>query len=179
VSALERLEVGGVVCDHLDTLRSHGTEKRLVGDVILFVVIPAGVTTLLLISKHPAKSVSGVLITAVAILTGLLFNLLILIFDSATRAGPRGEMSEQEERAHELLRQTHANVAFAVLVGILTAVAATASAIAGPEGFWQYAASGVAYFLAVELLMTMLMILNRVRALVDEELRSRKSNPAG
>jgi hypothetical protein len=163
------LDLWGTVSDHLGTLRSYRTEKVRLAWIALFFGLPAGGSALLWFTHAELRPVSSIVVTALAVLAGLLFNLLLLIYEAASRA--RDENAPGDTLRFPLLRDTNKNVAFAVLVSIVAAAGGVWTGIA--HGTVQrIVGTGTIYFLGV-FVLTLLMILRRVRVLINQELRRR------
>jgi len=118
-----KFSVAALVIDHYETLRNYSTGRRSVGDYVVYLGLPAGAATVGWFTGARAGHLAEVL-TAVAILTGLIFNVFVLLFDLTMRAADRsdpGHLSVINTLADEL----RANVSYAVLIGIgLTALLA-------------------------------------------------------
>ncbi len=160
-----KIDIRDIVRDHFATLVDYETGRRSFSDHILFVVIPliaSGVLLLLRIQlSEPAVTV---LITALSIFAGLLFNLLVLIDSLADRkAAPTGDSD-----ARLMMKSIYANLSYAVLISLLTLVPLCLFALT-QNCTVRVVTSGFSYFLISHFLLTLLMVLKRIHALLAHE----------
>lgn len=114
-------------------------------------------------------SVSGVpnILAALALMTGLLFNLLILLFDTAVRV--RDLTGDLADHRRELVRQLQANVTYTVLIALISTSIIGGLSLAGSEkAHLPWSAIVIAFVSHFVLLLA--MILRRVRAAFLTEL---------
>lgn len=183
---LRKVDVRDIILAHYRTLYDNrlGRASRT-KDVLLFAGIPA-LSALVLTVAGVRLGETGALLAAVSILGGFLFALLILILemssDAAARAEEDGEPSPRTLRRVKVLREVSANVAYSVLISVLT----TASLAVGdfllpptrapqPGGLIKNAEqpawiSGISIFLLIHLGLTLLMVLRRTYAIAQREL---------
>lgn len=173
MARLSRLELVVLVRDHVETLRSFGTGKWRIWRLVLEFVVPAVAAVGLVAFGHTVGPIATSLMTVLAILAGLLFNLLLLIFDAGSRRRQERGATRRDELVVELLRQTHANATFAILLAILATLGALFAQLVEDTGRIQNGVSGVVFYLAGVFVLTLLTVLKRVRVLVQEELRTR------
>jgi hypothetical protein len=173
VARLSRLELVVLVRDHVETFRSFRSGKWRVWRLIFEFVVPAAAAVALVTFGHTVGPIATSLMTVLAILAGLLFNLLLLIFDAGSRRRQEHAGSQRDERVIELLRQTHANASFAILLAILATLGALLARLVEETGRIQNGVSGMVFYLTGVFVLTLFTILKRVRVLVQEELRAR------
>lgn len=153
-----------LVVDHYDTFRDARTGKPRVVDYVIYVGLPLALALAAWIRGVRASHIPEVL-AAVAILTGLIFNVFVLLFDLTVRA------TDQTDPAHRtavtrLADEARANVSYAVLLGLLLTVTFGGLAMFSNTGRpLAPAATAVIVFLGLQLLLTVSMILKRIRAL--------------
>lgn len=154
----------GLVQDHYDTLRNYQTGKYSLSDFLTHLGVPAAIAGVSWLLDGRAHNVSTVL-TAVAIFTGLIFNVFVLIFDLTARATdnlPAGSRTLVDRLADEL----RANVSYAVLVGItLSGALGGLVMFTDTERPLGRLATAIVVFTGIHLLQTIFMILKRVRAM--------------
>ena len=178
---LEKIDVRPIIASHLDTLRDYGTGKRSAFDWILFFVFPILVGGFAYWEgvQLRAIAVTG-LLTAFAIFTGLLLNLImtVLTFLRTTRGNP-ADSSLQIRK--QLLRQLAANLAFSILISVaVVAVAITALfRLAKAQDQIGSAPSFLLVIGGVAFILNLLMVLRRIYALILNEFdRHKMSSPA-
>ena len=159
-----KFSVVGLIEDHYNTLRHHGSGRRSPADYLMFLGLPAlaGAASWLLGGR--VRNVPEIL-AATAILTGLIFAVFVLVFDLAARAAS-GTDAEHRHLALQLADELRANVSYAVLVGLFL------SALLGGFAMFTDAAkplsrllSAVLAFGGLHLLLSVFMILKRVRSM--------------
>src|SRR5262245_61005395 len=153
-----------LVQEHYDTLRNYQTGRASAVDFVVLLGVPGGAAGASAALGGQARNIPEVL-TAVAILTGLIFNVFVLIFDLTARAVDRLS-GESRDLVRALGDELRANVSYAVLVGLTLTVILGGIAMftdtASPLGRFVTA---VVVFAGVHLLLTIFMVLKRVRAM--------------
>lgn len=186
-----RLGLEEAVTDHLNTLTESdaaGHRYRSTSDAVIFLVLPAAVGVVAAVMGLKLHSVAPML-TGVAILTGLMFGLLTNTLSTGIRLSDDPSV-RSSSRTAILVGELRANIAWAGTVGIfLTTTLVLASAFTGDrstatrtttvtiaeatteattrmletDGYSPYL-SGVILALFLHMMLTLLMILKRVRA---------------
>ena len=167
VPDLGRLGLVALVKDHFSTLYkfdSDGSKRISWSDVFVFVVIPLA---LLLASLCYGVRIRGLeaIIGGVAVITGLLFGLLIHVFSLGVQFRTGGQFRPDGDVAI-LLEELRANVAYACGVGVvLTTVLAAAAALTKTvaDGV-NRPTSAIVVMLFAHLALTLFMIIKRVRS---------------
>jgi len=113
---MNKINVLPVIARHLETLSDYGEDKRSWSDYLLFLVLPAigGVVLAWLGFGFRTDAVNGFL-NAFSIFTGLLLNVLVLVFTLTSATSP---LNVDVRLRRELLRQVFVNICFAILVAI-------------------------------------------------------------
>ena len=165
---LDKINVAGIVAAHVGTLRNYRTSKVQPSDVFAFLLAPALVSLILLIADVdiPRESIDT-LITAMSVFGALLFNLLILIYDLSVRESEKPPAGTRLRTA--FLKEVHANIAFAVLVSLLTIIVLVLPILSKARWLLTVTSFIASYFLIV-FAITMLMVLKRVHVLLSKEL---------
>jgi hypothetical protein len=161
-----KIDVRDILRDHFRTMVDYSTGRSSVADISLFLLLP--VATAIGLDQAgvliDGRAVS-VLITAVSILGGLLFNVLVLIHTVAARfVAPTGQRD-----GNRFLSEIYSNIAYAILLCLVTLVPLALLAMASTPWLLR-ALSVAAVFLLVHLLLTLLMILKRLHALLRLEI---------
>jgi hypothetical protein len=182
---LRKIDVREIIFAHYRTLRDNRLARPSLKDVLLFFAFPALLAAIFTIAGLRLGKAEA-LLAAVSILGAFLFALLILVLQMSADAAARTEEdhgpSSRILRRVKVLRQLSANVAYSVLVSVLT----TASLAIGnivlpssraprpgdlvkePEQPWWI--SGISLFLLAHLALTLLMVLRRTYAMTKQEL---------
>lgn len=164
-----KIDVTGIVQAHADTLTDERTRARAPEDIVLFVGVPAiTASALVVFGARLTPDGVNVLITALSVFAGLLFNLLVLAH--ALRAGG----TARTERERRFLRAINVNLEYAILVSLVTiavclltvfAPAQTVRVIAGDAAAVRQVVgwvSGLIAFCTIHFLLTLLMVLKRM-----------------
>ncbi len=166
-----KIDITKILSGHWSTLCNQSGKANF-GDVILFCFLPLIVATALVFSGHLLKESSvSVLLASYAILTGLLFNLLVLVFDLIRKEGEPTNVDSAAKAGwqlkQQLLKQTFASISFCVLEGIGLSVITLAALL--PWKWCQLSASVFVYAVTTNFALTLLMILKRIHALLESE----------
>jgi hypothetical protein len=165
-----KVDFRAVIKDHYETLTDENANTLSGWDFILFYLVPICVACVL-IGFHLiiGKGMTNVLITALAIFAGLLFNLLLLIFDIANK--PRPEELKLSSNKKRFLKEIYSNIAYAILISLITIIILLAH-----YGFltmgWnlaQHLSVFIVYFLFGNFVLTLLMVLKRIHILLATE----------
>lgn len=156
-----------LISDHYRTLYRYSpdaTGKLSLFEFFTFLGIPAFAALLVWWTKTSIQHVPEIL-GAVAILTGLTFNVFVLLFDLTMRAWDKSTGVITGPSAALLADELRANISYAVLLGL------TLSAVLGGLAMFTDTArvglpwSCLSVFLGAQLIMTLGMCLKRVRAM--------------
>jgi type IV secretory pathway VirB2 component (pilin) len=139
-----------------------------VRDILLFYSLPLAVAVPALVLSWSISAIDE-MITALALMTGLLFNLLVLLFGNVSRAQEAG--GRLGEHRLELIRQLQANVTYALLVALIATIALGLAALAG-EAKVGFPWAACLIYLLVHFVLLLAMVLRRIRVVFLHELRS-------
>jgi hypothetical protein len=160
-----KITMSEVAKSHLETLTTERdtAEGTVVeysyGDFVVFFILPAALGTGLALAGVKAPKPDP-LLSAIAILTGLLFALIVMVFDQVKRTAdvpPPASGNDPLVDAWQLL----ANVSWAILASVLllTVMFGTVVFTEGTLAPWL---TGVVTGLFAHLILTLLMVLKRV-----------------
>jgi hypothetical protein len=175
---LEKADVRPIVREHFATLSNFRTGALSLADVLFFFGLPfaAGVVLDLFHFGFRVDAVNGFL-NAFAILTGLMLNLLVLVFTiSATMA----EKADFQMR-RRILREVFSNVCFCILVAVgvsLTALISLSYMRSIPFAQTGYIATFMLSFLTLNFVFSLLMIVKRMYLLITTEFKGLSSQRA-
>jgi hypothetical protein len=81
-----KIDIFSIVVDHFATLKNYKTGKIYLPDLLVFFIVPLLLSILLVHFKvQVGKDFANAVLTCFSIFAGLLFNLLLLIFDIADK----------------------------------------------------------------------------------------------
>jgi hypothetical protein len=171
---MNKINILRIVAAHFDSFRDLSTGKRSVLDFIVFLGAPLAVGALgwYLDWKLYVDTLNAVL-AAFVIFSGLLLNLLVLIYTFSADASHPTALARIRVT---FVRELHDNIAFAVLVSVaITVVALIAMAdlkMIKPEGpvSTGHVMTFLLVYLTINFVLTLLMILKRLHAMLSREL---------
>ncbi|MFI7518955.1 hypothetical protein [Micromonospora globbae] len=123
-----------IIRDHFDTMRDARSGKIRVSDLAFFYGIPLLVGVAAYVFSWGVKGIDN-LLAALSILTGLLFNLLVLLFDTAARfkGRPGAEANAENKHKYRLIHELQANITYTLGVGLAVAIILGACSLAGVQ----------------------------------------------
>ena len=162
---LAKIDIRDIVRDHLATLVDYRTQKSSGLDYVLFFVVPAvAAAGLMYVKVGLTDTAVNVLITALSIFAGLLFNLLVLIASLVDkRSAPTGESD-----ARQVMKSIYANIAYSLLVSLLTLLPLGVFATLN-DALAKKIAMAVSYYFIGHFALTLLMVLKRMHVLLSFE----------
>lgn len=170
-----KIDFRAVVRDHFATLVNENTQRQSGADFILFYLVPI-VLAMALLHSHLifGKTMGNVLITALAVFAGLLFNLLLLIFDIANK--PRPDSDKLTPNKIRFLKEIYSNIAYAILISLLTIIVVLVHFLFFTLSFKSglFFSAFLVYILTGNFVLTLLMVLKRIHILLRTEFNQAK-----
>ena len=166
-----KINVLHIVKSQVGTWIDDSTGNKKIGDFVLFIGGPVLVGLLLTFFLKVALETDLItlLATILSIVSALLFNLLILIFDISGKNEEK--LKNENNRLAELLKQIYINISFSIVVSI----AALIVVVLAYFSFWPGIIYDLLRFLAFGLitlfLLTLFMILKRIDILLFEDFK--------
>ena len=158
----DKINVVQIVKDHLDTLKNDNTKKPGNDDYFIFLILPLVLSTALLYFEiFLSEGAINIIITTLSILVGLLFNVIVLIFDIIKR-------DSSIKLKNRILKQLLSNISFTILTSIVAIIFTLLTFI--DIFFLKIFFEGVVYFLLFLFLFTVLMIIKRMYILFVNEI---------
>ncbi len=171
---IDKINVSDIIKAHFATLYNHATKKMSVWDVTLFILLP-GIAAIFLVCAgiYITENAINVLITAFSIFAALLLNLLLLLFDIA-----RKRQEGQNGLKFDLIKEIYSNISFAILLSMAVVVLLLLGELklqqvihlSSLHQVSKNVANFIIYYLVIEFLLTMLMVLKRVNSLLAKEI---------
>lgn len=174
-----KVDIRPILVGHFSTLRDNRLPGRASrADLLLFFGLPCVTGGVLIWLKFHfgVDAVNGFL-NVFAILTGLLLNLLVLVFTLSTTSAP-AEVDKAKRKL--LLKEIFANVCFSVLIAIIvvcTALVALSYMRSKPDATTGNIATFLLSALTVNFTLTLLMIMKRMYILLNKEVGNDTSKP--
>jgi len=165
-----------IVKDHIRYLKESANTFIL---AILFILLPVFLAFVLIkLSIYPSVSFLNALLTAVSIISALMFSLLFIVLDVGRKIKEDLEENKQSPvnwHRYKLLKQLLTNVSFSILLGILIIFVILTTLLLKKyisSLLWlKLLGSVVFYYLLFIYLLTLLQILKRSYILLEHELK--------
>lgn len=157
-----KIGVKRILYGHFETFKTNKGEV-LGWDVVCFLLLPAIVSGILLYYKIYLKTdYLNIFISALSIFVGLLFNVIVVMFDIAKK--------DKIRRAKlDLIRDVVINISFAILTSVLAILTSLLTQIE-LNGAYKIVSNFINYFLLINFVLTLLMILKRMYVVFVDEL---------
>lgn len=155
-----KINVSNIIKDHLKTLVNDNTKRMGFSDILTFVFLPIAIASALVHFKIYIDNSVNYIISGLAVFTGLLFNVLVIIFDILKR-------ENGDQLRLRILQQVLSNISFTIFLSLFTIVIVLITTV---ENLCiKLIVNWVSIFLLTEFVFTLLMILKRMYALFQEE----------
>ena len=171
----------GIIGDHYRTFKTFDPtnkpkqERLRISDILTAILLPAAVATLAARSDARASNLGDVL-TAAAILTGLVFSVFSLPWNSTVDTIRDSREDESGKIKRRLSRELMYNVHYAALIGLIfSALVGGVLMFSDPEEPVGHICSAVIVFLGCHLLLSIGIVLKRIRSLFAAEEESDKT----
>lgn len=151
--------------EHYESLKSDQTKKVRYTEWLTFLVIPIGVTVFVYCNKVDFESRISELITALALFTGFLLNINILLVNFIKKPQTNTTTTAASELRVRAIKSLYYNISFAIYLSVF-------SIILMPIFYFEFDVilSSVLAFLLSFFALTLFMILNRITILFEKEL---------
>lgn len=160
---MHKINIFQIVVDHFGTLKVAGRQALSIFDLFVFFVLPAMFSFAL---YHFNVTVSDRILeqfsVGFSIIFGFLLNVQVLIFSIGKRHADSDRL--------KLLKETFANVSFAILVSLLVLSMSIILLFFDSESMTRIWAGYVLFYLLGVLLFTIIMIFKRVHISLSKEM---------
>lgn len=159
---LKKIDISKIVKNHFATLQNANTKRAAFDDYLTFLIIPLIVTGILLwFNVYLSDSAINIIISTLSILVGLLFNVVVLIFDIIKR-------DSTNKIKNIVLKQILSNIAYTILISIVTIILTLLTFI--NNCCTKIIFNALIYLILTNFTLTVLMILKRMFHLFHTEL---------
>jgi hypothetical protein len=163
-----KINICQIITNHIATLRNENTKRLGFDDFLTFLLIPLIITIALILFKvYLSDSAITIIITTLSILVGLLFNVIVIIFDIIKRDGTK---KLKNRILHELLT----NISFSIILSIVIIIFTLVTYFTNK--YVKLISTGLVYFFLCFYIFTVLMILKRMYVLFINELNEIENN---
>jgi uncharacterized Tic20 family protein len=160
---LNKINVSRIFLEHIKTLRNDNSNKPGADDILTFLLVPFFFSACLMYFNIRLNgSATEILITTLSILVGLLFNVIVIIFDIIKR-------DNSKKLKNRILEQLLANISYTILISIVIIIITLSTFIR--SDIVCLITHFLLYFLLSHYFLTVLMILKRMYALFINELK--------
>jgi hypothetical protein len=158
-----KIDVRNIISDHWATIVNANTGSPDKADIAVFMALPIAFAIIMLYFKAlMSDAVIGGVISGLSIFVGLLFNVLVVIFDIVKR-------DSYVSIKNEILKQSLTNISFSILISLLCIITSVISLI--KIKYIQEAGNALTYVLLSEFVFCLLMILKRMYRLLMNEFK--------
>lgn len=159
---LAKINITRIIKNHFETLQNANTKKASFDDYLTFLIIPFAITAILFYFKvYITETALNVVISTLSILVGLLFNVVVLIFDIIKR-------DSANKIKNIVLKQILSNIAFTILLSIISILFTLLTLI--ENCYTKIIFNSILFFLLINFAVTVLMILKRMFHLFHTEI---------
>jgi uncharacterized membrane protein len=165
----KKADVLPIVRAHMDTMRDFREDKVSTKDLLFFFGLPCLIGGILVAIHFGFRTdaVNGFLNTF-AILTGLMLNLLVLVFSLSATSAERNDSHIRKE----ILKQVFTNVCYCITIAITvtgTALISLGYMRSAPSAVTGPVATFILSSFTLNFVLTLLMVMKRMYALISSE----------
>jgi hypothetical protein len=171
---MRKINIWAIIVNHISTLRDYSTQKYSVQDLVLFLGAPLAASSAGLYFKWSfSVNALNALLAAFSIFAGLLLNLLLLVYTFSSEGIQPNALAKVKT---QFVRELQDNIAFSVLISVFIVVFALAAIMRvkadnSINSDWiEISITSVVLYFMSNFLLTLLMILKRIHAMLNERL---------
>jgi len=159
---LNKINIWTIILNHIRTLKNSNSNKVAFDDVLTFFIIPIiGSSSLIYFKIFLTESATNIIITTLSILVGLLFNVVVIVFDIIKR-------DNSKKLKNEILNQLLTNISYSIIISITIIIFTLFTYIS--VYLVKIIVTWFVYFLIGNYFLTVLMVLKRMYKLFVNEL---------
>lgn len=181
-----KINIISVIRGHMSTLIDAESGKFLIGDLATFYGLPLIVAFIgIWTGVDFSKEATNLLVTAGAIFTGLLLNLLILVYDQKSKLpavdSEKSDWKDTQTR-HTVLKELYFNISYSTLMSVLLVVLSVIHLFVCDRvvksvpllqvsdlNLSAYVTTPLLVFIGFNLVLTIVMIIKRIYTLLSSE----------
>jgi hypothetical protein len=157
-----KINVSKIVKNHLATLVNDNSRKPDFGDWLTFLIIPIIFASLLVgFGILLSDRANNIVITTLSILVGLLFNVIVIIFDIIKR-------DNSQKLKNELLTQLLTNISYTIFISLVIIGLTVLTFF--DNCYLMIVSNWLVFFFLFHFFLTVLMVLKRVYILFLNEM---------
>ncbi len=171
---IEKTNIIEIISSHLNTFK-HSNEKNKLdkSELFFFLGFPLIISLLLTIKIKVSVNSVNIIITAFSIFAGLLFNLLLLLFDIVRKSKIAKETYNNLNKYNlnlTLIKETYLNIAFCICLSLIIVTFAFLFIFGIFNKIILFILSLIIYYLIIVFILTLLMVLKRFSSLLSNEI---------
>ncbi|MBP7069988.1 MAG: hypothetical protein KBA97_02840 [Methanothrix sp.] len=113
-----KLSVINIIKDHISTLKDYDNGRYSILDLFIFFILPIFVSSIIIYFKVIlSDQLVNVLVMSLSVFAGLLFNLLLLVYDIIGKPN-----SNKRPLRATLLKELSSNISFGILISVVTII---------------------------------------------------------
>ena len=113
-----KINIINIVRDHISTLKDFDKDAYSISDLSIFFILPLIVSSIILFFNIIlSNELVNVLVMSLSVFAGLLFNLLLLVYDIMRKSG-----SGDRPLKGALLKELYSNISFGILISVITII---------------------------------------------------------
>lgn len=168
MTLFDKINIKKIVNHHFATIKNANTGKASKDDILTFFIVPILTATLLVLFLIELKTDAiNIIVSTLSIFVGLMFNIIVLIFDIVKR-------DASQKIKNEVLKQLLANISFAIVLSIFAILVTLCTYFS--NCFIKFFFTWFAYFSLSLFLITLLMILKRMYNIFINEMEELEKN---
>jgi len=163
----DKVDPRAIIVGHWRTLADDRTSRHSVNDVLLFYAAPAVVAAALWVLKIPlSDNALNIVTNALAILAGLLFNLLVLLQSLSLPAADH----PLQKAGRRLAEEIYSNIAYSIIVSLVALIPLIVAANFDVHDKGRLIAGSIATYIVIHFALTMGMVLKRMHVMLEDEI---------
>lgn len=163
MTLFSKIDISEILITHFSTIKNTNTGKPDKDDAITFIVMPLLIsTTLVYFEIELYADATNIIIASLSIFVGLMFNIIVLIFDIVKR-------DASKKIKNTVLKELLANISFAIVLSVFSIIVTLFTYVGNP--CVKIAFTWLVYFLLCHFCITLLMILKRMYKIFEDELK--------
>lgn len=174
-----KMNISSIITGHYKTLRNFNTKKISKWDIFVFIILPIFIASLLTFFKILINDdMINILLTSFSIFAGLLLNLLLLIYSIIDR--PQWHDTKGQVKK-SLVNEIFSNISYSILLSITMVVILIVSKFEISKylsglvlGILKIVDNFIIYFIMVQFILFMFVILKRIHKLLSDEFKNGK-----
>lgn len=169
-----KINILGIVKDHIATMKNHDTEKTRYFDLIVFFYVPILISSVIFqFCPILGNGIPNALLISLSVFTALMLNLLMLIFNIMQNTKNNHVDSEKGNKKIKIdfLKEIYYNISFSILISLCSVIILILYSI----GVFEISIdiklifTLLTYYLIFIFILTIFMILKRVHVLISKE----------